>query len=86
MSFAVSINLKKKLFPGIMVECKSGRFLAYYEHRDDIMASGENEPDAKKNLKKMYKTVMGYEKKEGIEREADVLPSDTKTKKFVEKF
>ena len=79
-------TIKKNVFPGVIVECKSGRFLAYYEHRDDIMASGENEPDAKKNLKKMYKAVMGYEKKEGIDREPDVFPADTKTKKFLQKF
>lgn len=77
---------KKQSYPGILVECKSGRFLAYYEHRSDIMASGENEKDAKKNLKKMYKTVMDFEKDQGIDRESNDLPSDTKTKKFVEKF
>jgi len=79
-------SLKNIMFPGVIVECKSGRFLAYYEHRDDIMASGENEPDAKKNLEKMFKTVMAYEKKEGIEREPDVLPQNTKTRKFQHKF
>jgi len=77
---------KKQSYPGILVECKSGRYLAYYEHRSDIMASGENESDAKKNLKKMYKAVMKYEANEGIDRDTSDLPPNTKTKKFVEKI
>lgn len=79
-------SLKKNVFPGVIVECKSGRFLAYYEHRDDVMASGENERDAKKNLKSMFNAVMAYEKKEGIDREPDILPDNTKTKKFLHKI
>ena len=79
-------NKKKQAYPGILIECKSGVFLAYYDHRTDIMASGINEREAKKNLKKMYKAVMDYEKQEGIDRDSIDLPPDTKTKKFVEKF
>lgn len=78
-------NVKKQSYPGILVECKSGRFLAYYEHRTDIMASGENAKDAKKNLKKMYKTVMEFEAQEGIDRDSSDLPPKVKTTKFVEK-
>jgi predicted RNase H-like HicB family nuclease len=79
-------SIKKQSYPGILVKCESGRFLAYYEHRSDIMASGENEKDAKKNLKKMYKAVMEFEAKEENEKETNDLPPNTKTKKFVEKF
>ena len=78
--------VKKQSYPGILVKCESGRYLAYYDHRSDIMASGENEKDAKKNLKKMYKAVMEFEAEEGNENEASDLPPNMKTKKFVEKF
>ncbi len=53
-------NMAKKKI--IIVKCKSGRFLAYYEHRDDIISSGDNERDAKNNLKIMYNDVMHFEK------------------------
>ncbi len=49
----VSRIIKKKgeLVPGTIVKCDSGRFIAFYEHRTDIIANGENELDAKKILK-----------------------------------
>ena len=77
---------KKSPYPGILVECLSGRYLAYYDHRSDIMASGENEKDAKKNLKKMYKAVMEFEAKEENDKQADDLPPNVKSKKFVQMF
>ncbi|MGC4037036.1 MAG: hypothetical protein QM764_13845 [Chitinophagaceae bacterium] len=83
---AKSQHTKKHSYPGILVKCESGRYLAYYDHRTDIMASGENEKDAKKNLKKMYKSVMEFEEQNGNEKEDNDLPPNVKTKKFVEKF
>jgi len=67
-------NLKKKkgeLIPGTVIECKSGRFLAYYEHRTDIVGNGENEPDARKNLRELYEMVMEREEEEGEPHEDD---------------
>lgn len=78
---------KYKNYPGLTVECKSGRYLAFYDHRTDIIAHGENEVEAKKNLKKMYDVVMAYEKKEEEEKNDEPkLPSSFKTKRFTEKF
>lgn len=77
---------KKQSYPGILVKCESGRFIAHYDHRTDIIASGENEREAKKNLKRMYKTVIEFEAEEEKEKEANDLPPNSKTKKFVEKF
>lgn len=79
---------KKKIaaqVPGILVECKSGRFIAYYEHRTDIIAHGENEKDAKKNLKKMYETVRKHEESES-ENQDLVLPKNYHKKHFSEKL
>ena len=78
---------KGKLMPGTIVECKSGRYIAYYEHRTDIVANGDNEKDARKNLKKMYKIVIDFEKKdvEGSHPRT-TLPPNTKTKSFKEKL
>lgn len=39
---------KGELVPGTIVKCESGRFIAFYEHRTDIIANGENEVDAKR--------------------------------------
>lgn len=75
---------KKELAPGILIECKSGRYVAFYEHRTDIIADGENERDAKKNLKKMYEMVKKMEESEPDNTDV-VLPKDFKTKKFTEK-
>ena len=58
--------LKKKkgeLVPGTVIECKSGRYVAFYEHRTDIIANGENETGARKNLRKMYEIVRKHEEK-----------------------
>lgn len=79
---------KKKKFvmvPGILIEYESGGYLAYYEHRSDIIANGQNEKEAKKNLKKMYQLVkkLGDTK---LESEPLVLPKEFKVKSFTEKF
>ena len=42
-------------------KCQSDRCLAYYNHRENIVASGENEDDAKENLEKMYEAVIQFE-------------------------
>lgn len=79
---------KKKTFatvPGVIVECKSGRYLAFYEHRTDIIANGESEMEAKKNLKRMYAAVKRHEDGES-EKGAMPLPKDYHTKKFTEKL
>lgn len=74
-----------KNIPGVIVECKSGRYLAWYEHRTDIIANGENEVDVKKNLKIMYDVVMKHEKEEQEEKKPDPLPPSFKTRAFTEK-
>ena len=82
-------NLKKKtkeLVPGTIVRCESGRFIAFYEHRTDIIANGENEKDAKKNLKKMYKIVTKHEQEEDEEKKILKLPDHFQTKRFTEKL
>jgi soluble cytochrome b562 len=78
---------KKEKFevPGTIVKCQSGRYMAFYEHRTDIVASGENERDAKKNLKKMYAIVKKHEDAEE-EKKTVVLPKSYQTKTFKEKL
>lgn len=85
-SMSASDSTRKKSYPGVLVQCESGRFLAYYDHRTDIMASGENEKDAKKNLKEMYKAVINYETEKGIVGGKEDLPPNAKTRRFVENF
>lgn len=81
-----SIKKKKgELVPGTIIECKSGRYVAYYEHRTDIIANGVNEKDAKKNLKKMYDTIKKFEEKKAS-KDVLVLPKSFKTKSFSEKL
>ena len=75
-----------KKYKGTIVECKSGRYLAYYEHRRDIVANGDNEVEAKKRLNKLYETVMKLEKKEEEKNEERPLPKDFKTKPFTDKI
>lgn len=82
-----SIKKKKgELIPGTIIECKSGRFIAFYEHRTDIIANGENEKDVRKNLKTMYDTVIKFEIDENIQKNDFKLPASYKTKRFTEKI
>ena len=82
----ISTKVKKyKVIPGTIVECKSGRFLAFYEHRTDIVANGDNEREAKKMLKEMYNAVMEYEKNEDEGVITTGLPKNFKTKPFTDK-
>jgi len=76
---------KYNLLPGTLLKCESGRYIAFYEHRTDIIANGENATDAKKNLKKMYKIVSDFEEKEA-ETNTVKLPPHTQRKTFQEKF
>jgi len=81
-------GIKRKIYknaPGVIVQCKSGRYLAFFEHRTDIVASGDSVLEAKKNLKQMYKVVMKHERDEEA-NDGIVLPKDFKTSKFVEKI
>ena len=76
---------KAALVPGTIIECKSGRFIAYYEHRTDIIANGENEKDAKKNLKKLYEAVMKHEVPKGTDTKSHSSPHSFKAKTFTAK-
>ncbi len=74
---------KKEKFnvPGTIVECQSGTFLAFYEHRTDIIANGESAIEAKKNLKKMFEVVREHEKMEE-KQVTDEIPPPVKYTKF----
>ena len=85
MSSRVHKKKKYEMVPGILIQCESGGFLAYYEHRTDIIANGENEKEARKNLKKMYAVVKKHEDTE-VENHPLVLPKAFKTKSFTEKL
>ncbi len=49
----------------ITQETESGRWLAWPEDREDIIANGESEKEATDNLNKMVEAVMEYEKSSG---------------------
>ena len=70
---------KGELMPPTIVECKSGSYLAYYEHRTDIIANGENEKEAKKNLKNLYAMVQEHEADPSFKQTAN-LPSSFKAR------
>lgn len=76
---------KYELVPGTLIQTESGRYLAYYEHRSDIIANGENEKDALKNLRELYKAVMQHETQE-CEKKGVELPKSYKTKSFKDKI
>ncbi len=76
---------KTELVPGTIVKCESGRFIAFYEHRTDIIANGDNEVAAKKNLRIMYEIIKKHEKYEA-EKPSLSLPSSYNSKKFTEKL
>ncbi|MEJ7610040.1 MAG: hypothetical protein WKF88_02560 [Ferruginibacter sp.] len=82
----ISNKRRKELAPGIIIECKSGCYIAYYEHRTDIIANGANEVDARKVLKEMYKAVSEFEKKENEDVRSRPLPPDFKLKNFREEL
>ena len=75
----------QSLVPGTIIKCESGRYLAYYEHREDIIANGDTESEAKQNLKMMYETVRQYELGQR-ETTHTKLPVTYKAKKFTEKL
>jgi predicted RNase H-like HicB family nuclease len=72
--------------PGIIVECKSGWFVAYYEHRTDIIANGENEREVKKNLKEMYEDLIRFEEEEAEKKTSATLPKGLKTRHFTQRL
>lgn len=58
-----------KLLPAfsiVFLECKSGRWLAYYQKRKDIIANGDTKKEAEDNLKSLYKSAMDYELHETV--------------------
>lgn len=82
---AKGLNKKKSSIPGIVIECQSGMFVAFYEHRTDIISNGFSAKEAKKNLKEMYESVLKFEEEES-EKKSAVLPKDFKTQSFKEKL
>ena len=72
--------------PGVIIECKSGWFVAYYEHRTDIIANGENEREVKKNLKEMYEAIIQLEEEEAEKKTSVKLPKDFKTRHFTQRL
>ena len=76
---------KTELVPGTLIKCESGRYLAFYEHRTDIIANGENEKDAKENLRKMYAVIKKHEG-EQLEKSAVKLPENFTAKHFTDKL
>lgn len=46
------------------IRCESGRWIMYYEKRDDIIANGDTKRECKRNLLSLYKSVMKYEQME----------------------
>ncbi len=71
----------KELVPGTIIKCESGRYVAYYEHRTDIIAHGQTELEVRKNLKTMYEVVKNYEASE-----VPKLSSTYNAKRFTEKL
>jgi len=47
-----------------LIKCQSGHYLAFFNHRDDILANGENRVEALENLDTLYEMVMEYEQSE----------------------
>lgn len=76
---------KGELMPGTLVQSDSGGYIAFYEHRTDIIANGENEKEAITNLRKMYKVVKEHEDEEA-EKQAVKLPKSYQTKPFKDKI
>lgn len=76
---------KNELVPGTLIKCDSGRFIAFYEHRTDIIANGDNEVEAKKNLRIMYKIVTKHESA-ASEKSSLELPKNFNTIKFTDKL
>lgn len=57
------------LFPPFTIvfqECKSGRWLAWYQKRSDIIANGDTKEDVEKNLIELYKSVIEHEKTDPV--------------------
>lgn len=47
--------------PAKITKCQSGRFLANYEDRDDVIANGDTESEAIENLGTLYESVIKHE-------------------------
>jgi len=77
---------KYELVPGTVVETRTGRFMAWYEHRTDIIANGDNEKQALKNLRKMYKIVTETEAEESGQKQPVKLPHYLHGKQFKDKI
>lgn len=59
--YAYAENLIQSNLEILLKECGSGRFIAWYKEREDIIANGESEEQVKANLFHMYEHVMDYE-------------------------
>lgn len=56
-------------FTIVFQECKSGRWLAWYQNRSDIIANGDTKQEAEDNLKTLYKSVVPFSYKAIIAHE-----------------
>ena len=43
------------------IKCESGRWVAWYEYRDDIIANGDTKKECYSNLKILYKSAIKHE-------------------------
>jgi len=77
---------EKYTVPGTIVECQSGRYLAYYEHRTDIIANGDSSIEAKKNLKKMFSVIKKFEESENSKVNSEKPPTPFKQSSFTERL
>lgn len=78
------------LFSATVIFCQSGRFVAFFNERSDIIANGDTEKEVLNNLRKMYRIALQAEK-DGIYEKPTVdnpivLPEDWKTKQSVVKI
>jgi hypothetical protein len=74
---------KYELVPGTVVETRSGRYMAWYEHRTDIIANGDNEKEAISNLREMYAIVVKTEAENAEQKKTKGLPENLHGKTFM---
>ena len=83
-------NKKYDLFSATVILCQEGGFIAFFEHRSDIIANGDTEKQVLKNLKTMYLSVLKDEKDGYTEKPVEdiplELPADWKTKQSIVKI
>jgi predicted RNase H-like HicB family nuclease len=52
----------------ILIPCQAGGYIAYYENRDDIIASGDSADEVVCNLKELYNIFTEYETLEAVNK------------------